>query len=496
MLILNQGYHDPQRTYSTTARTLSTYPTLSPRTEVYTHEAGSSALLLTLSGTLPVAFRGTTYRFPLKIWLPQAYPQEAPLAYVTPGADMVIRPGQHVGVDGRVYHPYLRDWGRMWERAGVASVASVEELLGVLGGVFEREPPVISRAQKALFQRNIGQPGQQQQHGQQQGGGAPQPPPKQRVESPAVGGGGDVPPPRPPKPGDEGMGAPSRDVGRDGPPLPPLPHERQVSGQYGSPRSQQNGYAGPGRPPSQVLAPQGYQNGRPPGPPPLPPVPGQPQQRSHQPRQSQYERSPVSPVSPVAGYSELPETKYSRPPPLPPQSQAQHQNHYQQQGLPPSQGPQYAQQPPQQYQRPPQQYLQQPALAQQDYRYQHQQPPHQYQNQPPPKPQPPPDLLTDPFDIALPAQQTPQQPLPAPPIPQTPRKSTSSTPSPKPSQRKPGKNSPRTSPSSPPYKPKTPPSKPQPNNSKPSSASSRTSTHKSHPMSPSCTPPSRTATPS
>ena len=381
--------------------------------------------MLTLSGTLPVAFRGTTYRFPLKLWVPQAYPQEAPIVYVTPGQEMVIRPGQHVGVDGRVYHPYLADWTRMWERC------SVEELLGFLGQVFEREPPVISRAQQAQYQRPIGQVPQQQQ------GGAPQPPPKQRAGS-AAGQGGDVPPPRPPKPGDEGVGshqrAPSRDVERDGPALPPLPHERQASEQYTSPRPQQNGYGAPPRQPSQVASPQGYQNGRPPGPPPLPPVPGQ-QQHGYQPRQqSQYDRSPVSPVSPVAGYSELPETKYSRPAPLPPptqtpqQAHVQNQNHYYQHAPPPPHGGQYAQPPPpphQQYQHPPQQYAQQPAPPQQTYQHQHRgqapQPQYQQTQVQPQKAPPPPDLLTDPFDIALPTR-GPTHPAPAPPIPPNPEK--------------------------------------------------------------------------
>ncbi|KXL47512.1 MAG: hypothetical protein FE78DRAFT_105908 [Acidomyces sp. 'richmondensis'] len=137
-----QQYPDSQRTYSDAARTLSAYSSLSPRTEVYTYENGSSALLLTLSGTLPVGFRGTTYRFPIKIWVPQAYPQEAPIIYVTPGLDMLIRPGQHVGVDGRVYHPYLRDWTRMWDRASIA------EFLEFLQQVFAKEPPVVSKVQQ------------------------------------------------------------------------------------------------------------------------------------------------------------------------------------------------------------------------------------------------------------------------------------------------------------------------------------------------------------
>jgi ESCRT-I complex subunit TSG101 len=135
-----QEYRDSQRTYSDAARTLSTYSTLSARTEVYTFENGSSALLLTLSGTIPVVFRSNTYRFPIKLWMPHAYPQEAPMAYVTPSRDMLIRAGQHVGVDGRVYHPYLRDWNKMWDRASVA------EFLEFLQQVFAKEPPVISKA--------------------------------------------------------------------------------------------------------------------------------------------------------------------------------------------------------------------------------------------------------------------------------------------------------------------------------------------------------------
>ncbi|KAI7099866.1 hypothetical protein KC352_g38116, partial [Hortaea werneckii] len=36
-------YHDPQRTYPSVAQALSAYPTLSPRTEVFTNETGRSA---------------------------------------------------------------------------------------------------------------------------------------------------------------------------------------------------------------------------------------------------------------------------------------------------------------------------------------------------------------------------------------------------------------------------------------------------------------------
>jgi hypothetical protein len=79
------------------------------------YENGTSALLLLLTGTLPVTFRGATYGFPVAIWVPYAYPREPPIVYVTPSQDMVLRPGQHVSTDGRIYHPYLAQWEKYWD---------------------------------------------------------------------------------------------------------------------------------------------------------------------------------------------------------------------------------------------------------------------------------------------------------------------------------------------------------------------------------------------
>jgi ESCRT-I complex subunit TSG101 len=121
------------RTYSDVAQTLSHYSSLSPRTDVYSthakllflvsilignvtaYENGVSALLLSISGTLPVVFRGTTYRFPIELWAPHAYPLEAPLVYVRPAEGMVVRPGQHVDQQGKIYHPYLAGWAEFWD---------------------------------------------------------------------------------------------------------------------------------------------------------------------------------------------------------------------------------------------------------------------------------------------------------------------------------------------------------------------------------------------
>lgn len=79
------------------------------------YETGFSALLLHLVGTLPVTFRGTTYRFPIALWIPNTYPREPPIAYVTPTQEMTVRVGQHVTLEGQVYHHYLAHWAEAWD---------------------------------------------------------------------------------------------------------------------------------------------------------------------------------------------------------------------------------------------------------------------------------------------------------------------------------------------------------------------------------------------
>lgn len=74
------------------------------------YEHGQSALLLNLVGTLPVNFRGTTYMFPLSIWIPHEYPRAVPIHFVTPTRNMAVRSGQYVSGEGRIYHPYLAGW--------------------------------------------------------------------------------------------------------------------------------------------------------------------------------------------------------------------------------------------------------------------------------------------------------------------------------------------------------------------------------------------------
>ncbi|QIW95464.1 hypothetical protein AMS68_000982 [Peltaster fructicola] len=334
-----RDYKDPQRAYTDAAQSLQTFASLAPRTEIFTYENGSSAVLLTLSGTLPATFRGTVYYFPIKLWIPRSYPSEPPAIYVTPGKEMQIRPGQHVGVEGRVYHPYIRDWAAMWDRANVV------ELLGYLQQVFAKEPPVTSRQARA----------------------APQLPPKQRpgqvnaVELSEA----NTPPPRPPKQDQHAQ----RDLARDGPPLPPLPTQQPIHRQSTGGLAAQpiNSYNSAPIQNARVLSPIQAQQGA------IRPVSQY---------QSAYERSPVSPISHTAGLSELPT---GRPSSYVPAAQ-------------PRYNPAYAPDP-----------TVHSRLVPATARHTH------VQRKPAT-----PDLLSDPFDIALPT--TASIPGSAPPIPPNPEK--------------------------------------------------------------------------
>ncbi|CAN6640924.1 hypothetical protein TRVA0_018S01574 [Trichomonascus vanleenenianus] len=134
--ILSPRYADPNRTYSDIAQVLGEYPSLRPRTEVYTDERGVSDLLLCLSGTIPTRFANMTYRIPIELWVPQNYPVGSPFVFVRPTESMLIHPGNYVDTNGRVYHPYMSYWKP--EQTAV-------EMIRVIGEVFSREPPVYAK---------------------------------------------------------------------------------------------------------------------------------------------------------------------------------------------------------------------------------------------------------------------------------------------------------------------------------------------------------------
>ncbi|MBE7180761.1 MAG: hypothetical protein INR71_06060 [Terriglobus roseus] len=76
---------------------------------------GRAALLLCLFGTIGVEYRGGRYNIPISVWVTHKFPQEAPLCFVNPTADMVIRKGSYVNAEGRCIGAYLDGWDRKHE---------------------------------------------------------------------------------------------------------------------------------------------------------------------------------------------------------------------------------------------------------------------------------------------------------------------------------------------------------------------------------------------
>ncbi|OIW29186.1 UEV-domain-containing protein [Coniochaeta ligniaria NRRL 30616] len=377
--VLTSEYHDVNRTYNDVAQALSQYPSLSPRTDVHTFPNGTSALLLHLTGTIPVLFRGTTYRFPISLWVPHAYPREAPLVYVTPTETMVVRPGQHVDPQGQVYHPYLVGWTTFWDKS------TILDFLAILRDVFAKEPPVIARQQTTP-----------QPDPQPTATPPPVPPlppdlaprPGSNIQSPPHD---DLsrPPPPPPKPGVQSTQQTVNMAPPNGPPVPPLPPQfARPASQYGPgppvPPGQQQQY----RPQSyaqNAAGPSRYESA-----PPLPPQGQQPLRSFPPPSQTSSPPAVASP--PYQGAR--PQSVYQQGPPQQPFQPADPRGA-------PSTFP-----PPQGYGNPPQPWQQQHA------------PPPPVQAQPKPKPPPPPDIMDEPLTLNIPNSSN----VPAPPIPPNPEK--------------------------------------------------------------------------
>ncbi|KAI2468012.1 UEV-domain-containing protein [Annulohypoxylon bovei var. microspora] len=401
--VLTSEYQDVNRTYNDVAQALSQYPSLSPRTDVHTFDNGVSALLLHLSGTIPVIFRGTTYRFPISLWIPHAYPREAPLGYVTPAENMMVRPGQHVDPQGRIYHPYLVGWAEFWDKS------SLLDFLAILRDIFAKEPPVVSRQQARIASQ------------QQPSAPAPTPtpppvpplPPDMSRQTPQQGPSPHTndsrPPPPPPKGSDLPQVVSGPSTVTDGPPRPPLPDEvRQRSGQYSVPAVASQ--------PPQPNRLSRYDAAPPLPPQQGPPHPTQPYQHQQPPPNVQYQPQPQS----------QPQSQQQQQQQQHQQQQQQQQQYAYQHGGPPPTGftpqdsrrasmispvtpiPYNTTAPPgsSSYAGPPPNW-QQPVPQQPQAQLIH-------------KPPPPPDLMDEPFSLALHSSSATN--LPPPPIPPNPEK--------------------------------------------------------------------------
>ncbi|XP_010274292.1 PREDICTED: protein ELC-like [Nelumbo nucifera] len=88
---------------------LQEFPTLSPSTDTFVHDDGTTVYLLNVSGSLLVTHATPTV--PLTIWLHQDYPNAPPIVFLSPTPTNPILP-HHPFVDpsGVTTSPYLQTW--------------------------------------------------------------------------------------------------------------------------------------------------------------------------------------------------------------------------------------------------------------------------------------------------------------------------------------------------------------------------------------------------
>ncbi|PWN54437.1 UEV-domain-containing protein [Violaceomyces palustris] len=132
-------YQDQDRVFSDVDRTLIAVSSLAPKTQVFTYNDGRTQLLLTLTGTIPINFRGATYNIPVAYWIPREYPREPPMAFVVPTQEMLVRRGKNVDVSGQVSGDYLSRWSSKPEGCNLL------DLIHQCQQMFGQEPPVYAK---------------------------------------------------------------------------------------------------------------------------------------------------------------------------------------------------------------------------------------------------------------------------------------------------------------------------------------------------------------
>ncbi|TFK54922.1 UEV-domain-containing protein [Heliocybe sulcata] len=135
-----QSYARGDRVYADVNAVLSRFPTIRPKTDVYTFDDGRTQLLLCIHGLLPIAFRQTSYHIPISVWMTYDYPRQPPLVYVVPTSDMLIKAGKYMDVSGRCRIPYIENWERKSEACNLLS------LMEEMQDQFSREPPVYAKS--------------------------------------------------------------------------------------------------------------------------------------------------------------------------------------------------------------------------------------------------------------------------------------------------------------------------------------------------------------
>ncbi|KAK2582025.1 hypothetical protein KPH14_002731 [Odynerus spinipes] len=130
-------YQNPDVTKSQILNVLSMYIGLQYEIESFVFADGTRKELINLQGTIPVTYKGVCYNIPISIWLMDTHPNNAPICYVKPTADMNIKSSMYVDHNGKIYLPYLHDW--------LPHTSDLLGLIQVMIVTFGEQPPVYAK---------------------------------------------------------------------------------------------------------------------------------------------------------------------------------------------------------------------------------------------------------------------------------------------------------------------------------------------------------------
>ncbi|KAJ6502585.1 UEV domain-containing protein [Mycena sanguinolenta] len=202
------SYAAADRVYADIDAALLRFPSLRPKSDVYTYDDGRTQLLLCIHGLLPITFRAQSYNIPIAVWLTRDYPREPPLPYVVPTTDMLVKPGPNLDVSGRSSIDYVQQWARKSE------ACSLGALIDAMQAEFSRVPPVYAKPKEGSSQRPQVSPQRPQASPQ-----TPQSP----VQPPLVPARPGQPPNLPPKPQTPQLPQSPLNPGQYTPPTAPNP---------------------------------------------------------------------------------------------------------------------------------------------------------------------------------------------------------------------------------------------------------------------------------
>ncbi|XP_070532603.1 caspase-3-like [Ptychodera flava] len=130
-------YSYTKLTYTDCTNLIAVYRDLRPKNDHYVFNDGTRKELISLDGTIPVNYKGAKYNIPVCIWLMDTHPYNAPMAFVKPTSDMLVKPSKYVDANGRVYLPYLHEWRH--------PTSDLVGLVQVMCVIFGENSPLYSR---------------------------------------------------------------------------------------------------------------------------------------------------------------------------------------------------------------------------------------------------------------------------------------------------------------------------------------------------------------